>query len=199
MHTENTHIRFVADKYITVTDGVPKDVVDLMATVLQTYVPMDSFIGVNTRSVDKNVRDSEVRFIQPNESTKFLFDWVLEVANEYKFWFPRIYLDKGRERSKELENIVAEPVQVTTYRQDNYYDWHVDGSVGDSRCLTLIAQLSHPKDYEGGRLEIENVNLDSCVYDLHSVTLTYPHYRHRVTPIQSGTRNSLITWFHAPE
>ena len=59
-----------------------------MQEVLDTYLPMNSFIGSDTRNIDKNVRDSEVRFVQFNERTQFLKDWLLEIANKDKLWFP---------------------------------------------------------------------------------------------------------------
>ena len=73
-----------------------------MQEVLDTYLPMDSFIGSDTRNIDKNVRDSEVRFVQFNERTQFLKDWLIETADEDKFWFPREFKNRFERTSSEL-------------------------------------------------------------------------------------------------
>jgi len=156
---------------------------------------MEGFIGNDSRTIDKSIRDSKVRFIQYNEKTNFIKDWLLKIANEYKFWFPRETLGRFERTSSRLEGLNPEPVQVTTYRKNNYYNWHVDGSIGDPRCLTLIAQLSDRATYEGGMLKVEGIDFPDYAYDKGSVILLYPHLRHKVTPVTNGVRHSMITWF----
>ena len=194
---ENTFIQYYADnpKHIILENGLPDDIADFMQEVLDTYLPMNSFIGSDTRNIDKSVRDSEVRFVQFNERTQFLKDWLIETADKDKFWFPRESTDRFERTSSKLEGLNPEPVQVTTYRNNNYYDWHVDGRIGDPRCLTLIAQLSDSAEYEGGKLEVEGIDFPDYAYQKGSVILLYPHLRHRVTAITKGVRHSMITWF----
>jgi hypothetical protein len=88
--------------------------------------------------------------------------------------------------------------QIAKYGEGNFHDWHVDDHQDRTffRKFVTIVQLSDPSSYEGGNLELNNQsNVDkqqgSCVSFLTT-------RRHRVTPITSGTRYSLVVWLLGP-
>lgn len=96
-----------------------------------------------------------------------------------------------------------EQLQLAAYGPDHYYDWHIDrgqGTLAARRKLSISVQLSHPEHYVGGALEI---NADGhpfaaprsqgCAVVFASTTL------HRVTPVVSGLRHSLVAWTHGPD
>lgn len=90
----------------------------------------------------------------------------------------------------------------TSGQMGDFYDWHID--IGRSvqtrnRKLSMILQLSDPKQYSGGELEI-NLNGNICAAATGRGTLVaFPSFAlHRVCPVLSGERYSLTAWLHGP-
>ena len=81
-----------------------------------------------------------------------------------------------------------------------HYDWHVDCSADGmpnhwyERKLSMSLQLSGPDDYEGGLLEIRNVEIDDQWREKGTVIIFPSHKLHRVTPVTSGKRKALVSW-----
>ncbi|KUP93379.1 PKHD-type hydroxylase [Tritonibacter horizontis] len=98
----------------------------------------------------------------------------------------------------------AEKVQIAVYdaADGSHFDWHSDigaGHCAEKRKLTLVAQLSDPLTYEGGRLEMNSTGrVETAAVCWGDATLFPSFTPHRVTPVASGTRCSLTTWVHGP-
>ncbi len=98
----------------------------------------------------------------------------------------------------------AERVQVAVYDASNasHFDWHSDigsGTFAEKRKLTLVAQLSDPADYIGGRLELNATGRVDVVGTVQGDAILFPSYiLHRVTEVTDGSRYSLTTWIHGP-
>jgi len=110
----------------------------------------------------------------------------------------------------------SEPCQFTKYTKGQFYDWHCDGwdkpyqtgegnpLNGKIRKLSVTVTLSNPKDYKGGELEFDFRNTDpekkrnihKCIEILPKGSLVvFPGFVwHRVCPVKSGERNSLVIW-----
>ena len=112
----------------------------------------------------------------------------------------------------------SESCQFTKYKLNQYYDWHCDSwdkpyfnqqnpqdpTNGKIRKLSVTVTLSDPKDYKGGELEFDFRNLDpdkkpnivKCKEILPKGSLVvFPSFVwHRVCPVKSGERNSLVIW-----
>ena len=109
----------------------------------------------------------------------------------------------------------SEACQFTTYKKKQFYDWHSDSwdkpydqpntpSHGKIRKLSVTVTLSDPKDYKGGELEFDFRNTDpdkkpnikKCIEILPKGSLVvFPSFLwHRVCPVKSGERNSLVIW-----
>ena len=109
----------------------------------------------------------------------------------------------------------SEECQFTKYKKDQYYDWHCDSwdkpydkpdtpSHGKIRKLSVTVSLSDPKDYKGGELEFDfrnkdpdkKPNIHKCTEILPKGSLVvFPSFVwHRVCPVKSGERNSLVIW-----
>ncbi|TNE62687.1 MAG: 2OG-Fe(II) oxygenase [Alphaproteobacteria bacterium] len=84
----------------------------------------------------------------------------------------------------------------------DFYDWHVDiGGHGTarSRKLTLIVQLSDPMAYTGGTLDVNGDGTPAIQPALQGAGIAFPSFMpHRVSPVQSGVRYSLVAWLHGP-
>lgn len=88
------------------------------------------------------------------------------------------------------------PFQFTEYKTGEFYDWHTDrdSTTFMDRFTSTVIQLND--NYSGGVLEIKNskgelVPIDNKVGSLY---IFDSNLRHRVTPVDNGTRYSLVNW-----
>jgi PKHD-type hydroxylase len=95
-----------------------------------------------------------------------------------------------------------EQLQLAAYGPGHYYDWHIDRGQGETagrRKLTLAVQLTDPNQYVGGGLEI---NADGHPFqsprDQGTAVVFAATTLHRVVPMISGLRHSLVAWTHGP-
>lgn len=104
-----------------------------------------------------------------------------------------------------------EDLQFTTYDEPGaFYTWHQDGLDGPvaHRKLSLVVQLSDPTAYEGADLELFQVTADLVEDELRKfrqltrrrgTAVVFPAFEyHRVTPLLSGARHSLVSWASGP-
>ena len=88
----------------------------------------------------------------------------------------------------------VEPPQLAEYATGDKYDWHLDYGPGHAafRKLSVSVQLSDPKDYEGGELEM----WPSTVAPRgQGALIVFPSFLpHRVRPVTRGVRYSLVAW-----
>ena len=81
------------------------------------------------------------------------------------------------------------------------FDWHRDtsGAAIVNRKITTIIQLSDSSDYENCDLYLwENGEIQCTERDKGSL-ISFPSWvSHRISPITSGTRYSLVTWTTGP-
>ncbi len=88
-------------------------------------------------------------------------------------------------------------LQYTSYYGNGgHYDWHADLGVGISnRKLSVVLQLSNADEYEGGELQMNTGGSILNVPKEKGLICFFPSFvLHRVTPLSSGLRRSLVTW-----
>lgn len=101
-----------------------------------------------------------------------------------------------------------EPVQFGEYKTRYFYNWHRDvtntpGTV--NRKLSVSVNLSNPKDYEGGNLQIKSYwgteVLETPIdLRLQGTVIVFPSaLTHRISHVKRGTRYSLVQWYSGPE
>jgi PKHD-type hydroxylase len=97
-----------------------------------------------------------------------------------------------------------EAFQYTVYEgaEGGYYGWHVD--MGEKRYeprkISLSLQLSDPSDYEGGDLVLEAGDGSYQGEKSRGTLIAFPSFvLHRVVPVTSGVRKSLVIWVAGPE
>lgn len=86
--------------------------------------------------------------------------------------------------------------------------WHIDLSTGGqstaNRKVNILAQLSDPDEYEGGELQLfvpherKELPFVNAPKEKGSVIVFPPWVPHRVTPVTSGKRKSMVTYLHGP-
>ena len=115
------------------------------------------------------------------------------------------YVNKVNDRSFKIDVKKNSEVQFTEYRSEDHghYDWHHDvnwnGQEGVDRKLSMTVQLSDESEYEGGDFEFYELHTNAN-FKLKGTVILFPAYlRHRITPVTSGVRKSLVTWFSGPQ
>jgi len=135
----------------------------------------------------ENIRKSTIKWLHPDENTEWIYDCLMTYVNEanntlWKF---------------DLHSII-DSIQYTVYNGGGgHYDWHMD--IGpDSiahRKVSIVVQLSDEKDYTGGDFQIHTGRGIQALSKEKGMVAIFPSYLlHRVTPVLSGTRKSLVLW-----
>ena len=100
-------------------------------------------------------------------------------------------------------------IQFTEYDSTvkGKYDWHHDVWWTNPRChdrkLSVVIQLNDPSTYTGGDFEfrIPGCDMDGLAdFRQQGSVIVFPSFfEHRVTPVTTGTRYSLVTWVEGPK
>ena len=161
---------------------------------------------------DKKLDKDQVKNMQRKRKSDLVWlndTWI------YKELHPYVH-EANRQAGWNFDWDWSESCQFTKYKLNQYYDWHCDSwdqpyqrqqgdpSHGKIRKLSVTVTLSDPKDYKGGELEFDFRNLDPdkkrniymCKEILPKGSLVvFPGFVwHRVCPVKSGERNSLVIW-----
>ena len=132
--------------------------------------------------VDHSIRNSRIAWIHPTTETHWLFDRAIVIF------------------SSSLSFNMLQSMQYTVYdSKGSHYDWHRDVGSGDeimkARVNVGIVQLSTPSEYKGGVLQIKYEDQVIDVMKTKGMVTTFPiQLEHRVTPVTSGVRKTLIMW-----
>lgn len=89
-----------------------------------------------------------------------------------------------------------ECLQVAAYHPGEYYRPHMDLGPGHAkfRKLSIVVQLSDPKDYSGGGLSCLQPEA-TCPMERGSLIIFPSYVMHQVATVTRGVRYSLSTWF----
>jgi PKHD-type hydroxylase len=111
-----------------------------------------------------------------------------------------------------------EPAQYTVYEPGGHYRWHTDQRPkpypgprwpGLTRKVSVTVLLNDPDEYTGGTFELERLlggpararrRIVRPLADAgRGTVLVFPsHLFHRVTPVETGVRRSLVAWYLGP-
>lgn len=147
----------------------------------KTLETADSKITSDGKNSD--YRKSDVCWLFPYPETAWVFDHIeraIKGANKI-FNFELFGFFQG--------------AQVAAYGVDGHYNWHSDLGPDRSshRKLSISILLSDPDDYAGGDLEF--MGLKGDIPRQQGTAIIFPSFLvHRVAPIKSGTRHSLVAW-----
>ncbi len=141
---------------------------------------------VHEGTVDSATRRSKVSWLEQNPETKWVFEGLANAVIPLNAEYFRFSLTG-----------FGEKLQLTNYHEDQQgmYTWHQDFGAGLSRKLSLVLQLSDPKDYEGGELQLLTSKTPTCIEKKRGLITVFPAWTlHQVTPVIKGTRQTLVTW-----
>lgn len=142
---------------------------------------------------DETIRKSKNSWIPINSDSEFIYQklgWIARQLNGQFFDFDI--------------TCFFEQLQYTIYESDNsHYDWHLDrGGVSSDppRKLSLVLQLSDPSEYEGGELQLYTSTNPTVIQKEKGMVVAFPSFvLHRVTPVTSGIRKTLVVWLAGPK
>lgn len=96
-------------------------------------------------------------------------------------------------------------LQFTEYHASTQgkYDWHhdvwLDSPRPFARKLSVVVQLSEPGSYSGGDFEFFGLENPGAAFTPRGSLLIFPSFlQHRVLPVTSGIRCSLVSWIEGP-
>lgn len=97
---------------------------------------------------------------------------------------------------QELSEI--ESIQISKYNTLDHYNKHLDvGSEGNYRVLSGVVELSNPKDYLGGGLDIFIGEKKHTIPFQQGTVVFFPSIlTHRAKPVFYGSRYSMSLWGH---
>ena len=95
-------------------------------------------------------------------------------------------------------------IQATRYETNQYYKWHVDqGRSPDDRLPRKLSMTLLLNDsFSGGEFQIYNpiIQEEKTVPMKAGEIVIFPSWIvHRVKPVKSGTRYSLVAWMNGPQ
>ena len=121
-------------------------------------------------------------------------------------WIEKLVVDYVGAANIEAEwkfNITGkERLQFANYYEGAFYDWHRDCNTDSElyRKLSVTVQLSDPKDYEGGELQILKppTGLTKIPKKAGTLAIFDSTCYHRVTKVREGRRDALVGWVIGP-
>lgn len=148
---------------------------------------------VGNSITDASIRDTDLVWLQPQTESSDN-RWIFERYNQLA---AKINFDKYQ-----MDLQVFDGFQYSKYDVDGHYTWHNDIIVnppnGMYRKLSFVTMLTEPSEYEGGEFEI---SIDGCYENSQVMKLEkgqlitfYSWLPHKVRPVTSGTRITLVTW-----
>jgi len=145
----------------------------------------DGHIG---KGISGEIRNSKVSYINPKENSRWVFDKLEEIL-----------LDLNKDYKFELSGF-HEGLQIAEYEAPGgHYTWHNDIGTGpySTRKLSMSVQLSDVSDYEGGELQFAD-STQPAPKEIGSLIVFPSYLTHRVRPVTSGKRKSMVSWISGP-
>jgi PKHD-type hydroxylase len=178
----------------------PKQCQRIIERGLQEQASEGGLEGVDGDEVlDTTVRDSTTAWLPPADDTDWIYSKLARVAQ------------KANRRYEFALTGFEENLQFTVYdRPGAFYTWHQDGLDGPvaHRKLSMVVQLTDPEQYRGAELQFFDVaeDYDEELLDAFTESSTrqgtvvvFPSLEyHRVLPLRSGVRYSLVSWVSGP-
>ena len=192
---------------------IPEDVVDIIEKDLSIkFDPQMGDSRLMGDALNKDKRNSQNAWVPTNHWLGGFMWHYIERANRENFLY-------------DLRCIDGESMQYTRYGAGQFYGWHNDSglachykpeSVGNRtegrandfvnentelvRKLSFVLQLSDADDYEGGNLQLLDEGGKSYFAPRKrgTVILFDSRTMHRVLPVKSGLRKSIVGWTVGP-
>jgi len=147
-------------------------------------LPESGTFTADGENVMSDYRQAASQIVMPSQENRWIFQRLYDLlapVNRAVYQFRLAGFEQG--------------IQISEYPVGNGYGWHVDigHHMAIRRKLSMTVQLSPPEEYAGGELEfmIPALAADKGIGSL----CVFPSWMlHRVKPITSGCRWSMVSW-----
>lgn len=181
------------DNFATWENGFTDEQIQKIIDICEEYTKVEAGVS-NENSVNEKIRKTEVAWIDYNDKTAFMYDSIGNIARRLNGQFFGFDIWGFQEH-----------FQYTVYGdEESHYTWHMDRGMSHStgsspRKLSLVLQLSDPDEYEGGDLQLFTQSEPITIEKKKGLVVAFPSFiMHRVTPVTSGTRRTLVVWLTGP-
>lgn len=169
-----------------VDDNIVQKIIDLG----ESKPTSDALIGGNV--VHKPTRSSVLSWIQRDENSSEVFDFLIDKINRINF----------HHYGMKLYGI--ESLQYTRYPIGGHYRFHNDITVKKEdymRKMSIVVGLSSEDEYKGGDFLLSPHGENPQSFRLNKGDLiAFPSYvPHKVTTVTSGNRITLVSWAVGPK
>ena len=177
----------ILPKHGVTSTAVSQEDVDLFMDYIIDRKPVKAEIHKkNKEQTDKNVRDAEIYFIEPEQ--KRLYQILSKIAKSVNKYFK--YDITGIEKA-----------QIITYKApSNGYEYHMDiGPDGTAATRKISMSLLLNDDFEGGEICFRNSEYERCTLpEIGEAVIFSSFLPHKVKPITKGERFVVVAWFTGP-
>ena len=181
------------NRFCVATKAFTKDEVDKIIGLedLQKFQKGAVGAGNSKGQVSKKTRDSDVMWVMHDPNSDWLYQKFSSLVSAVNYDHFMYDVDG-------FENF-----QYTVYRSKDkqHYDWHIDSSnlsTPFERKISATIMLTDPNKYEGGEFEcVLNGRVDEPFIakpEIGDVVFFDSRLPHRVRPVTSGIRKSLVCW-----
>lgn len=183
--------------FVTWENGFSDEEIARIITLCDTLPVESATVGSAMGDIQSQtndvVRTSKVSWLSRTPESEWIYERLAFIARKLNAEFYNF----------DLYGFV-EDMQYTVYEGDvsGHYTWHVDSSSSSAspRKFSLVLQLSDPSEYEGGDLQVQTEPEPATVKKEKGLVAAFPSWTlHRVTPVSSGVRRTLVVWVAGPQ
>lgn len=180
-------------QYVYWENGFSEEEIEKIIKLGESRNPLQAQVGGGEFGrIVREIRISNISWIDLQKDSVWLYDKLCDIIlrlnnNFYNFDLNGFY----------------ENMQFTVYEgnEEGYYDWHLDAGTEtiSPRKLSFVLQLTDPKEYEGGELQLMTSVTPLTIKKEKGFAVAFPSYTlHRVTPVTKGVRKTLVVWVTGP-
>lgn len=175
----------ISERHVLFPNLLTPEQCDQAIEMFNCYEPTAGGVGMNGTTYEySRLRQCEVTYVGNNDHTKWVHD-ICEAA----------MVEANKVWNFDIRDF-SQPMRMMDYRAgDHFGSWHQDHGPGKTcyRKLTIVVQLSDPDDYEGGMFEIAGGEVPEEYHQNRGAAIVFPtYYYHRVDPITSGRRRTIV-------
>jgi len=170
--------------YYTFTNAFSNEEIEWVQNLANLY---DYHNAETVGNSDDSIRKSRVKWIHHDIKSHWLYEKLIKMCEEANNALWKFNLHG-----------VIDSIQFTEYEENGgHYDWHID--IGPApinhRKISMVVQLSEADSYEGGELVLWNGQTPVLAPKGIGNVMIFPSFlMHKVTPMEKGTRKSLVLW-----
>ena len=177
-------------QYCVVENYFTEEEVDKIIDLEELQTFSEGKIGNTNKGItDKKHRDSDISWLHMSPESRWLFD-------KFSFLLGRVNHDHFM---YDIDGFDA--FQYTKYKSKQHYNWHFDAQteyLSWERKISASILLTSPEKYGGGEFQLVhtgNVEEPLSIKPPKGTVIFFASWMsHRVAPIKSGVRKSLVAW-----